>query len=416
VARPDLASPYDAYYYRTDGGVPYERSDHWLNFFRTTADGIVREIHPRTVLEVGCAIGLLVEALRERGVEAYGLDPSEYAIGQLPDDIKPYCWIGSVLDPPQRQYDLVVCCEVVEHLPPSDAERAVENLCEATDDVLFSSTPYVYREETRFNVQPPEYWAGVFAKQGFFRDVDFDPVALGHPGAVRFRRSTEPLHRIVASYERRFWLMSQENSALRLKALETKSLLAQQEQALEQSAISSPDVEALEQTIADQTEHIDALAARLTFMSDRERELRTMLLDAHEELFRRDESIAPLRQEEEARGRVIEELERAVRDRTEWAERMVAEAEARAKVIEELERAVRDRTEWAERMAAEAEPRAEVIEELERVVRERTEWAERMAAEAEARGKVIEELESGRRAAAEVKPSKLRQIGRWLTG
>ena len=401
MARQDLANPYDARCYRTSGGVPYERSDCWLNFFRTTADGIVREVHPRTVLEVGCAIGLLVEALRERGVEAYGLDPSEYAIGQLPDDVKPYCWVGSVLDPPQRQYDLVVCYEVIEHLPPSDAERAVENLCKATDDVLFSSKPYDYREETHFNVQPPEYWAGVFAKQGFFRDVDFDPLALGLPGAVRFRRSTEPLHRIVASYERRFWLMSRENSALRLKTLETKSLLAQQ-QALEQSTTSSPDVASLEQTIADQTEHIDALAARLTFMSDRERELRTMLLDAHEELLRRDESIVPLREEADARGRVIEELDRAVQERTAWAERMVAEAEARGKVIEELERVVRERTAWAERMAAEAEAQAKVIEELERVVRERTAWAERVAAEAEARAKVIEELESGRRAPAEI--------------
>jgi hypothetical protein len=362
-----------------------------LNFLWATADGIVRQIHPQTVLEVGYASGLLVEALRERGVEAYGLDLSEYANGRVPDDAKPYCQVGSIFDPPQREYDLIVCYEVVEHLSPTDAERAIENLCKATDDVLFSSTRYDCREEAHVNDQPPDYWAGVFAKQGFFRDVDFNPLDLGHPGAVRFRRSTEPLHRIVASYERRFWLLSQENSALRLKALE-------------QRGTSSPDVAALEQTIADQTDHIDALANRLTYMSDREGELRAMLLDAHEQLLHRDESIAPLRQEAEVRGRVIEELERAVRERTEWAERMVAEAEARGEVIEELERAVRERTEWAERMVAEAEARGRVIEELERVVRERTEWAERMVAEAEARGRVIEELESVRRADAEVKP------------
>lgn len=27
---------------------------------------------------------------------------------------------------------------------------------------------------SHINVQPPEYWAQLFARQGFFRDVDFD--------------------------------------------------------------------------------------------------------------------------------------------------------------------------------------------------------------------------------------------------
>ena len=354
MAIPDLASLYDAHYYRTYEGAPYERSDGWLHLFRTIADGIVREIHAQTVLDVGCAIGLLVEALRERGVEAYGFDLSEYAIGQVPGDVKPYCWVGSILDPPKRQYDLVICFEVVEHLPPSDAARAIENLCKVSDDILFSSTPTEFREDTHLNVRPPEYWASAFAKQGFFRDVDFDPLTLPHLGAVRFRRSSEPLHRIVASYERRFWLLSQENSALRAKALETKALLAQQEQALAaQQELQAQQEPALQQIIADQTEHIDMLADRLTFMADRESELRTMLLDAHEQLLRRDETFAPLREELEARGRVVEELDRAVRERTAWAERMVAEAEARGKVVEELDRAVREQTEGAERMSAE---------------------------------------------------------------
>ena len=148
--------------------------------------------------------------------------------------------------------------------------------------------------------------------------------------------SSDLLHRIVASYDRRLASLILENSALRARALETKDVLAKQEQTLRTMAMCTPDVAALEQTIAEQTEHLDALTERLGFMSDRETELRSMLVDAHDQLVRRDESFGPLRHELEARGAVIDELDQALKERTAWAERMVAEAEKRGALLEEL--------------------------------------------------------------------------------
>ena len=65
---------YDAWYFRHCCGRPYERSPEWLEFFGRIADRIVADIGPRTVMDVGCAMGFLVEALRDRGVEAFGID------------------------------------------------------------------------------------------------------------------------------------------------------------------------------------------------------------------------------------------------------------------------------------------------------------------------------------------------------
>ena len=59
-----------------------------MEFFGTIADQVVAEIKPRRVLDVGCAKGFLVEALRDRGVEAFGIDVSEYAIGEVRPDIR----------------------------------------------------------------------------------------------------------------------------------------------------------------------------------------------------------------------------------------------------------------------------------------------------------------------------------------
>ena len=74
-------------------------SEHWVKFFGNIADKIIETINPKTVLDVGCAAGYLVAALRDRGVEAYGIDVSEFAISCAREDIKPYCRVCSALEP-----------------------------------------------------------------------------------------------------------------------------------------------------------------------------------------------------------------------------------------------------------------------------------------------------------------------------
>jgi hypothetical protein len=206
---------YDEYYYAHDCGRPYQRDDEWLGFFGGIADRIVHDIAPRTALDAGCAMGFLVEALRDRGVDASGLDISPYAIERVREDIRPHCRLASVLDPLPQRYDLIVCIEVLEHLSPREAKRAVANLCAHTDDVLFSSTPLDYREATHVNVQPPEHWAEMFARKGFYRDVDCDASFIT-TWAARFRRAVGPVSAIIAGYERRLWQVQRENVEVRL--------------------------------------------------------------------------------------------------------------------------------------------------------------------------------------------------------
>jgi len=205
---------FDAYYYAHGCGRPYQRDDAWLRFFGGIADRIIQDIQPKTVLDAGCAWGFLVEMLRQREVSAFGVDISEYAIQNVNPEIKSYCRVDSIAEPFHQKYDLIVSIEVLEHMSPSDAERAIVNFCQHTNDILFSSTPFDYKEATHFNVQPPEVWAELFARQGFFRDMDFDASFLT-PWAVRFRKRDEPIHRVVREYERRFWLLWKENTDLR---------------------------------------------------------------------------------------------------------------------------------------------------------------------------------------------------------
>jgi hypothetical protein len=218
---------FDAYYYAHCCGDPYGRTDAHLRFFGGVAGRIVADIAPATVLDAGCAIGLLVEALRERGVDASGIDLSSYAIGQAHDNVRAYCHHGSIADELTRRYDLIVSIEVLEHMPVREAEAAIANFCRHTDDVIFSSSPSDYKEPTHVNVHPPEYWASEFARYGFYRDVDFDGSHIT-PWAARFRRSAEPFHRVVRGYERRFWELTLERNDTREYSMGLQAQLAAQ--------------------------------------------------------------------------------------------------------------------------------------------------------------------------------------------
>ena len=115
---------FDEFYYGNCCGRTYRRDAEWMTFFGGIANRIVADLQPARVLDAGCALGLLVEALRERGVETWGLDLSTYAIEHVHASVKPFCRRGSITDPLAERYDLIVCIEVVEHMPARDAERA----------------------------------------------------------------------------------------------------------------------------------------------------------------------------------------------------------------------------------------------------------------------------------------------------
>lgn len=182
-----LPHPYNREYYESClGPVPYSRYEgKWLQFFGLVADHIVRQIGPKRVLDAGCAKGFLVEALRDRGVEAYGIDLSDFAISEARRDIRRYCRVASLVDPIPERFDLIVCIEVLEHIPEETARKVIANLCRSADDILFSSTPDDFTEVTHVNVRPRSYWNELFAEHGFDLDVEFDASRIA-PHAMRF--------------------------------------------------------------------------------------------------------------------------------------------------------------------------------------------------------------------------------------
>ncbi len=208
LARTAPEKLYDASYYKDgcsgDGTVEYGRKEPWLTFFRNVARKIKKTHEPRTVADVGCAFGLLTEALVDLGVDAYGFDISPYAIGQARADMKDRLFVHPITEPIPRlaggeKYDLTICIEVLEHLPPEMADTAVRNLCDSADRILFSSSPDDFDEPTHFNILPTEAWLAKFAEHGFVPSPS-------HPEAPYIAPQARVVERVGAAERRGPWL------------------------------------------------------------------------------------------------------------------------------------------------------------------------------------------------------------------
>ena len=187
----ELGSLYDDEYYRTGCGIPYERNEHWIQFFGSIADEIIRSLRPQNVLDAGCAWAFLVESLWDRGVESWGIDISPYAISKIRPDMENYCKVSSLTDPIEDRYDLITCIEVLEHMPEKQARDAIKNLTSASNTILFSSTPKDFDEPTHCNVKPTIYWLKLFAEYNFSPDLTYDASFLTKH-AILFKKTSSP--------------------------------------------------------------------------------------------------------------------------------------------------------------------------------------------------------------------------------
>jgi len=97
---------------------------------------LLRDLGAKKVLDLGCAIGRLSMLIAAQGIEVYGLDASEKAIAfarawaqdeQMPD-IHFDLGVASTLAYPDNIFDAVVANAVLDHMPLSEAQKAVKEI------------------------------------------------------------------------------------------------------------------------------------------------------------------------------------------------------------------------------------------------------------------------------------------------
>ena len=152
-------------------------------YYRLLAKTLAEVFCPSSVLDIGCAGGDLVCALRELGVDAYGVEISEYAVSHSIPEVREYLQAVDVdfqgLPFGDNSFDLLTALGVIEHLQKpdyliSEARRVLKP--GGVMHILTPSPPFgdrvwriiaIQKDPHHINVHSRGYWIKAFESQGF---------------------------------------------------------------------------------------------------------------------------------------------------------------------------------------------------------------------------------------------------------
>lgn len=117
-----------------------------------------------TILDVGCGEGWWANAFANLGHRVTGVDSGRTE--HRPDT---FDFIEqSLTDPlPERHWDLIICLEVLEHLPPGWAQFVVDQICARTECAVISAARPGQGGTGHINEQPIGHWANMISSNGF---------------------------------------------------------------------------------------------------------------------------------------------------------------------------------------------------------------------------------------------------------
>lgn len=133
------------------------------------AELIVEMYNPKTVTDLGCATGLYMACLMQLGVACRGVELSQNALDPRvclvhPNSISVSDLREVIMFPDTS--DVVLCLEVLEHIPEEFADRAVKNVVSAGKVLIVSPSPHGGGEH-HHNPQPKDYWMKKFESYGY---------------------------------------------------------------------------------------------------------------------------------------------------------------------------------------------------------------------------------------------------------
>lgn len=153
--------------------------------------------NPTSVVDAGAAYGFVVDWFRERGVPAWGVEPSPVALSHVPERIANYVFEGALPGPwPELpKADLVTCTEVLEHVPEALVPEALQVLADQSSQwlvcLVMLEGPGADGDEGHITLKSRAWWEAQFdALPGFDRAPELEEALNTDPYSVRMYWAT----------------------------------------------------------------------------------------------------------------------------------------------------------------------------------------------------------------------------------
>jgi 2-polyprenyl-3-methyl-5-hydroxy-6-metoxy-1,4-benzoquinol methylase len=136
-----------------EGRSGYADYDRWSSHANSQAYLLWRFFPVERTLDVGCARGFVVEALRERGMDANGVDVSHWAVKNASPGAQGHVKVVDLekRSPSRfRHFDLISAFEVMEHLSPEQVPAVIQRLRKSCDGWLIATVPSIGHNENGY--------------------------------------------------------------------------------------------------------------------------------------------------------------------------------------------------------------------------------------------------------------------------
>jgi len=155
----------------------------WI--WQTLPEIIIKEFNPRRVLDIGCAKGYLMKYLRNRSIEADGVDISEYAVANADPSIRPYimnCDISKRTLYQDDYFDLICSFNLLEHLTIEELKSAVDEIKRiCSKDFLFTIDLWSRQDKSHKTIMSREWWNDFFKQNGLLHNLERETILQKYP-------------------------------------------------------------------------------------------------------------------------------------------------------------------------------------------------------------------------------------------
>jgi ubiquinone/menaquinone biosynthesis C-methylase UbiE len=153
------------------GGFSCYSFDKYFAVFKPLCRIIVNHFNPKRVLDVGCAKGSMVCAFRDLGIDAFGVDVSQYAISSAPAFLQSFLYVVDLdhdsLPFEDGSFDFVTFLGAIEYL--RDHRHAIAELERVMVDGGSLLLTTIFKRPKgdvyRLNVHTKSTWLKEFGKR-----------------------------------------------------------------------------------------------------------------------------------------------------------------------------------------------------------------------------------------------------------